>query len=334
MTEIIMKKKFFCLGIESTAHTFGCAVVDGGGRVLSNVKDMFVTKKGGLILKDVAEHHEKVSETVLKKALKDAGLSIKKDISLISFSRAPGLAPSLIVGMKFAKKICSKYNIPLVGVNHCVAHLSSGLVFTKAKNPIFVFTSGANTQIIAYEGGKFRIFGETLDIGLGNALDKFGRGIGFGFPCGPKIERAAKKGKYIELPYSVKGMDLAFSGIVTSALRKFKKGARKRDLCFSIQETFFAMLTEITERALAHTEKREIVLIGGVAANKRLCEMMKIMCKERGCRFYAVPLRYSGDNAVMIAWQGILERKLAKRNVKVWDINPRERIDEVNVFWM
>jgi len=163
-------------------------------------------------------------------------------------------------------------------------------------------------------------------------LDKFGRLLGLGFPAGPKIEELAKNGKYIELPYTVKGMDLSFSGIITSAIDKFKKGAKKEDLCFSLQETLFAMLTEVTERALAHTRKEEAAIIGGVAANKRLSEMLSTMCSERDARFYAVPLKYSGDNGVMIAMEGILEYKYGVRTNKP-DIDPYERIDEIKVVW-
>lgn len=323
------KKPFLCLGIESTAHTFGASVVDESGKILSDIRKMFTTEKGGMNPKEVAEHHNHIADAVITQALEQANINLNS-LSLISFSRAPGLAPCLLVGMKKAKQLSKDNNIPLTGVNHCIAHLSSGLLFTDAKDPVFVFTSGANTQIIAYEGKRFRIFGETIDTGIGNALDKFGRELGLGFPCGPKIEELARKGKYTELPYSVKGMDLTFSGIVTHALNKFRKGEKIEDLCFSIQETFFAMLAEVTERALAHTGKREVVLIGGVAANKRLGEMMNIMCNERNCTFHSVPLKYSGDNAAMIAWQGILERNI---KTKETDIDPRQRVDEVEVKW-
>jgi len=207
---------------------------------------------------------------------------------------------------------------------------------TKAKNPVFVFTSGANTQIIAHEGGKYRIFGECLSIALGNALDKFAREIGLGFPGGPKIEEMAKSGKkYIELPYVVKGMDVEFSGIVTHAINLFRKGESKEDLCYSLQETMFAMLVEVTERALAHCDKDEVLLIGGVAANQRLCEMLDIMCRERKAKFYAVPMKYSGDQAAMIGWQGILEYEKRKlENVDKIDINPVWRIDQVDTIWI
>ncbi len=222
----------------------------------------------------------------------------------------------------------------MIDVNHVIAHLNSGLLFTEVKNPIYIFVSGANTQIISLEGKRYKIFGETLDIGMGNALDKFGRELELGFPAGPRIEELAKTGKYIELPYTVKGMDLSFSGILTSAINKYKKGIDKEDLCYSIQETFFSMLTEVSERALAHLNKKEILLIGGVAANKRLCEMLEKMCKARNAKFQAVPLKYSGDNAINIANQGIIEYKAGRSiDTKKANIKPYERVDETEVFW-
>ncbi len=239
------------------------------------------------------------------------------------------------VGKEFAKSLALKHNIPLIGVNHICAHLEIGRLITKTKDPVFVFVSGANTQIIAHEGHRYRIFGETLSIALGNALDKFGRIVGLGFPAGPKIEKLAAKGKLIELPYVVKGMDVDFAGIITKAEQLYKQGAKVEDLCYSLQETCFAMLTEVAERAMAHCDKTECILIGGVAANKRFCEMLNIMCKERGAKFYPVPLKYCGDNPIMISWQGILEHNTTKRidDPKTIDINPVWRVDEVNAVW-
>lgn len=253
---------------------------------------------------------------------------------MIAYSASPGLAPCLKVGLKAAKELATDLKIPLIDVNHVIAHLNSGLLFTDIKNPVYIFVSGANTQIISLEGKRYRIFGETLDIGMGNALDKFGRELELGFPAGPRIEELAKNGKYIELPYTVKGMDLSFSGILTAAINKYKKGANKEDLCFSMQETFFSMLTEVSERALAHLNKKEILLIGGVAANKRLCGMLENMCKSRNASFNAVPLKYSGDNAINICWQGIIEYKAGRTiDIKKADIRPYERVDEIRVFW-
>ena len=291
---------------------------------------MYTTKSGGIIPNECASHHRNAADSVIKKAIFEA-----KDpkIDLVVYSAGPGLPPSLHVGCEKAKSLAKDLDVPLLGINHAVAHLSSGTFFTQAKDPLYVYVSGANTQLIGYDGKFFRVAGECLDMGMGNALDKFGRSIGLGFPAGPKIEVLAGSGKYTELPYVVKGMDLSFSGIVTSAVNKFKNGAKKEDLCYSIQEVLFSMLCEVTERAMAHMEKKEAVLIGGVAANKRLIEMLTIMCKERNAKFYAVPLKYATDNAVMIAWQGILEY-LSGTRAKKADVFPYQRADEVEVSWL
>ena len=327
-----------CLAIECTAHTLGIGMVKDtkkGIEILSNEKDMYVSEKGGMIPNELREHHRKVRDSVYEGSLKAAGIK-EKDISLIAFSQGPGMAPALLAGLEFAKSLSVKLNKPLIGVNHFAAHLEIGRQITKTKDPIYVFVSGANTQIIAHEGGRFRVFGETMDIGMGNALDKFGRLAGLGFPAGPKIEELAKNGKYIELPYVVKGMDVGFSGIATKAEQLLKKGAKVEDLCFSLQETCFAMVAEVTERALAHCGKEEVILIGGVAANKRFCEMLDIMCKSRGCRFFPVPLQYCGDNGAMIAMLGLMQYRYSINtlNAKNADINPNWRIDDMEVPWI
>ena len=320
------------LGIESTAHTFGIGIITDKGKVLANAKDMYKTEKGGILPTEAKEHHLRLKNEILERALKEAKLRIE-DMDIISFSQGPGLPPCLVVGKNFAKELALKHKKPLIGVNHLIAHLEIGKVLTKTKDPVFILATGANTQIIAFEGGKYRVFGECLSIAVGNALDKFGRNIGLGFPAGPKIEELAKKGKYVELPYVVKGMDVEFSGIVTHAANLHKKGVKKEDLCFSVQETVFSMLTEVAERAMAHTDKKELLLIGGVAANKRLIEMLKIMCKERKAKFYVVPIEYAGDQGVMVGWEGILEYKRNKKyydNLRIEDvdINSNWRIDD------
>ena len=325
-------ENIICLGIESTAHTFGIGVVTNKEKVLANAMDSFKTEKGGLIPNELADHHNKVKDKVLQNALEKAKLKLN-EIDLISFSQGPGIAPALLVGMRFAKEISKKINVPLIGVNHCVAHLEVGKLLTKAKDPVLLYASGANTQIIAYEAGKYRIFGETLDQGIGNFIDAFARYIGLGFPGGPKIEQLALQGKnYIELPYVVKGMDVSFSGILTDLKRKCDSKKHKTgDLCYSLQETVFAMLTEVSERAMAHTGKKDLLLGGGVACNKRLREMCKIMCRERNAKFFVPENQFLVDNGVMISWLGILMKKNAKKNYKSIDIKPYERTDEIKV---
>ena len=317
-----------CLGIESTAHTFGVGIVTDKGKVEANVLKSFVTEKGGLIPAQVAEHHVEECQNAIQEALDQAGKSIK-DVDLISFAQGPGIGHSLRIGVMAARSLSLINNVPLVGVNHCIGHLEIGRLLTGAKDPVLLYVSGANTQIMAFENGKYRIFGETLDMGAGNMLDVFAREIGFGFPGGPKIMEAAENGKYVELPYVVKGMDVAFGGILTNAKDKFKTGNYSRkDLCFSLQETVFAMLVEASERAMAHTGKKELLLGGGVASNTRLQEMCRIMCEERGAEMHVPERQFLVDNGAMIAWLGILEKDNPTA-LEESGIKPYWRSDEV-----
>lgn len=323
------------LGIETTAHTFGAGIVDRG-KILSNIRDSYTTEKGGIIPMNAAKHHKDIADDVYREALKKAEV-FEKEIKAIAISNAPGLAPCLIEGMKFVKKKALELKIPIIPVNHCVAHLEIGKI-TGAKDPVLLYASGANTQIIAYAAGKYRVFGETLDIGVGNFIDNFARIIGIGFPGGPKIQELAKNGKYIELPYSMKGMDVAFSGMLTKLKQMHSSGKYKvDDLAFSLQETAFAMLVEASERAMAHTNKKELLLGGGVACNNRLQEMCRIMCKERGAKFFVPSNELLIDNGSMIAYLGEIMSDagifFAPENFDKLDINPRERTDQVEVIW-
>ena len=326
------------LGIESTAHTFGIGIVHNG-KILANAKKSYTTEKGGIIPVDSAKHHEEFKEEVLKKALEESKINLK-DIKAIAFSQGPGLTPCLLVGFKFAKELSKKLNIPLVPVNHCIAHLEIGKI-TGAKDPIMLYASGANTQIIAYASGKFRVFGETLDLGIGNFIDTFARYSGIGFPGGPEIEKLAKEGKnFIELPYKVKGMDISLSGILTNLKQKLEsKKYSLPDLSYSMQETAFAMLVEVSERALAHTGKKELLLGGGVACNSRLQEMCRIMCSERNVKFFCPEKSLLVDQGAMIAFLGeIMFKKGIKINQKEienekLDIKPKQRTDDVEVSW-
>jgi len=322
------------LGIECTAHTFGVGIVNNG-KILANIKDTYTTKKGGIIPMDAAKHHKDKAKSIYISAIDKAGFN-DKDIKAIAISNAPGLPPCLLEGMKFARSKAKELNLPLIPVNHCVAHLEIGKI-TGALDPILLYASGANTQIIAYSSGKYRVFGETLDIGVGNFIDNFARFLGFGFPGGPKIQELAKSGNYIELPYSIKGMDLAFSGLLTNLKQKFEKNFKKEDLAFSLQETAFAMLVESAERALAHTGKKELVLGGGVGCNTRLQEMCDIMCKERGAKFFVPENNLLVDNGAMIAYLGeIMYNKGIKfqgMEIDKLQIESKQRTDQVEVSW-
>ncbi|MEM3402220.1 MAG: bifunctional N(6)-L-threonylcarbamoyladenine synthase/serine/threonine protein kinase [Candidatus Hadarchaeales archaeon] len=323
-----------CLGIEGTAHTFGVGIVESGGKILANSVKTYTPQKGGIHPREAARFHAAHAREVLDHALKTAGVKLR-DIDLVAFSQGPGLGPVLRTAATAARAISAFLNLPIVGVNHCIAHIEIGRLTTKAVDPVTLYVSGGNTQVIAFDAGRYRIFGETIDIPIGNCIDVFAREAGLPHPGGPIVEKLAKRGKkYISLPYIVKGMDLSFSGIMTEALRRLRNGEGIEDVCFSLQETAFATLVEVTERALAHLEKKEVLLTGGVAANKRLRKMLARMCREHGAKFYVPPKEFCGDQGAMIAWTGLLMFSSGIRHsLRETEVRQRYRTDEVEVKW-
>lgn len=321
------------LGIEGTAHTLGVGIVDSE-KVLSNVLDMYRPPEGGLHPREAANHHADVVARIITDSVKEAGISLN-DVDLVSFSMGPGLGPCLRVAATAARSLSCRLGVPIVGVNHCIAHIEIGNTTTGCTDPALLYASGGNTQVIAYSDGRYRIFGETQDVGIGNMLDKLGRELGLGFYAGPTIEKLALQGdKFLELPYSVKGMDMAFSGIMTAALALKDKGHRIEDICYSIQETAFAMLAEVTERAMAHVGKDEVLLGGGVAQNTRLRNMIDTMAKERGAKMFVPDRRFCMDNGAMIARLGdLMYASGVRMDIKDTIVRQRFRTDEVPVTW-
>ena len=321
--------------MNSSRYTFGVGIFDGK-KILANSKDAYVPGKGkGIHPGEAAEHHRAVAQKVLDAALKESGIGTE-DIDHVAYSKGPGLPPCLKAVAEFVRSLPEK---PAIEVNHPVAHIEIAKFATGARDPIIIYVSGGNTQIIGYAAGRYRVLGETEDIPIGNAIDVFIRETDGRQPGGPVMERLAGQSekKYIELPYVVKGMDLSFTGIVTAALGKYRKDrSQLGNLCFSFQETCYAMLTEVTERAMAHAGKQELLLTGGVAASKRLKEMLGIMAKERGAKAYFCPLEYCGDNGAMIAVAGWLAAKAGQNPIssKSADFNPRWRVDEAGIGWM
>ncbi len=317
------------LGIEGTAHSFGVGIIKGK-KILANEKTVF--RGVGIHPTKAAELHSMKGSKVLEKAFEKAKVKIK-DINVIAYSRGPGLGQTLKHAAFFASVLGKKYGVPVLGVNHCIAHIEIGKATTKVRDPITLYVSGANTQIIGYENRRYRIYGETLDIGVGNAVDMLGRDLGYEFPGGPRLDKNYFKGKkYLDLPYTVKGMDFAFSGLYTAAKQKIGR-ERDEDIAYSFLHNCFAMLTEATERALAYTQKKELLLTGGVAASKALRQMMEKMCKERKAKMFVPDFSLCVDNAAMIAWQGLLEWKNGRREKRP-EIKPKERTDMVDVFWI
>jgi universal protein Kae1 len=319
-------------GLEGTAWNLSAALVDEKN-VITEKSATYVPAKGGIHPREASQHHAEHMAKVVGYILSEARRQELK-IDGIAFSQGPGLGPCLRTVATAARMLSLRMGLPLVGVNHCVAHIEVGKWQSGAHDPAIIYVSGANSQVLALRKGRYRIFGETLDISIGNAIDKFARSVGLPHPGGPKVEEMALQAtKYIPLPYTVKGMDLSFSGMSTAATEAAKKHDLA-DVCYSLQETAFAMLVEVTERAMAHAEKKEVLLVGGVGANKRLGQMLNIMCEERGAKFFLPDRKYMGDNGSMIAYNGLLMLKSGVTTpISQSHVRPGYRPDEVDVVW-
>ena len=330
------------LGIESTAHTLSFGLVSEEGEALPSSSDLYTPEEGGIHPREAADHHSGIAGYLLERLFENNSLN-SSDISAIAFSQGPGLGPCLRVGASIARGLSHSWGVPLVGVNHCVAHIEIGRNQTKCEDPVLLYVSGGNTQIIARKDGRYRVLGETLDIGIGNMLDKFARTHGMAFPGGPKIEALSNNWlesnsspnlDNIALPYAVQGMDLSFSGVMTAANQKVADGHSLEEVCWALQEHTFAACVEVAERAMAHSGKDELLLGGGVACNARINEMSRLMCEERGATAYCPPKQFCVDNGTMIA-------ELGRRMLGVSDttalidsgVSPGLRTDQTVVRW-
>lgn len=360
-------KRSLSLGIEGSANKIGVGVVDQDGTVLSNVRETYITPPGtGFLPRETAIHHAQYVLQLVQRALQEAQLT-PADIAIISYTKGPGMGGPLSVGCTVAKTLSLLWGRPLVGVNHCVGHIEMGRVVTRSDNPVVLYVSGGNTQVIAYADHRYRIFGETIDIAVGNCLDRVARLLGISNDPAPgyNIEQKAKRGRvYIRLPYTVKGMDMSFSGLLSYIEQlvhhpqftepdvcDFSDRKRKAqpltnapvppgetfntdDICFSLQETVFAMLIEVTERAMSQIKASDVLIVGGVGCNERLQAMMQMMAAERGGHCYDMDQRYCIDNGCMIAYAGLLQF-LSGSFTTMADatITQRFRTDEVYVAW-
>ncbi|EPT04186.1 hypothetical protein FOMPIDRAFT_1021911 [Fomitopsis schrenkii] len=350
------ERPYIALGLEGSANKLGAGIIrhdpDGATTVMSNVRHTYITPPGeGFLPRDTAQHHRDWALTVINDALNKAEISLH-DLDCICYTKGPGMGAPLVSVALVARTLSLLYNKPLVGVNHCVGHIEMGRQITGAQNPVVLYVSGGNTQVIAYSQQCYRIFGETLDIAVGNCLDRFARVINLSNDPSPgyNIEQEAKKGKrLLPLPYATKGMDVSLSGILTSTEayttdKRFRSNGPSdddgedvitpQDLCFSLQETVFAMLVEITERAMAHIGSKEVLIVGGVGCNERLQEMMGVMAKERGGQVFATDERFCIDNGIMIAQAGLLSFRMGFQTpLSKSTCTQRFRTDEVHVAW-
>lgn len=329
------------IGFEGSANKLGIGIVTESGEILSNPRDTYISPPGlGFLPGETALHHRQVILRILSEAMKEAKIQ-PQEIVALAYTKGPGMGAPLASVAVVVRVLALTWGIPIVGVNHCVGHIEMGRLVTGAVDPVVLYVSGGNTQVISYSAQRYRIFGETIDIAVGNCLDRFARVLGISNDPSPgyNIEQSAKSvadPKFIELPYIVKGMDVSFSGLLTFIAKYLQDHPETRhaDLCYSLQETVFAMLVETTERALAHTGAKQVLIVGGVGCNERLQEMMKIMAMERGAEVCAMDERYCIDNGAMIAWAGWhLFNKDQILGLEETTVTQRYRTDEVLVTW-
>jgi len=329
------------LGIEGTAWAASAAVYDVASDAVTIETDAYVPDSGGIHPREAAEHTSDAIPAVVESVLEDAreraaaaGGDPENPVDAVAFSRGPGLGPCLRIAGTAARALAQRLDVPLVGVNHMVAHLEIGRHQSGFGAPVCLNASGANAHVLAYRSGRYRVLGETMDTGVGNAIDKFTRHVGWSHPGGPKVEARAREGEYVDLPYVVKGMDFSFSGIMSAAKEAVDGGTPVEDVCRGLEETIFAMLTEVSERALSLTGRDELVLGGGVGQNDRLQGMLREMCDQRGATLFVPEDRFLRDNAGMVA---VLGAKMAAAGdtLAVPDsaIDADFRPDQVPVTW-
>lgn len=321
--------------MESTAHTFSASVVTSDGEILSNTKSVYKPPEGsGIHPFEASQNHLANASRVLRMALDESGVQAG-DLSAVAYAMGPGLGPCLRIGAVVARTLAASLDVPLVPVNHAIGHIELGCLLTGSKDPVVLLVSGGHTMIIVYSGRRWRVLGESLDLTLGQLLDQFGRHHGLASPCGMAIEEAASKSTdYVRLPYAVKGNDVSFSGLLTAAKNLLDGGASFAEVSYSVQETAFAMVSEVTERVLAFTGKEEVMIVGGVAANRRLSAMMTSMARRHSARVTKTPLEYSGDCGAQIAWTGVLAHN-SGITVRVAESKVMQswRLDRVDIPW-
>lgn len=341
------------LGIECTAHTFGIGIVETNSKkILVNVKNVYTSQDSGMDPRELTQFHVTNFNSTLKESLqklKENSYSAK-DIGLISFSQGPGVGNSLKVGALVAKTLALRLNIPIIGVNHIQSHYEIGKMTSGFENPLFVNITGVNSQVAGQNAqGNYVVYGETEDVGLGNCLDSCARIMGLGFPGGPIIDTYAQYGEELfALPYTIKGMNVAFSGIVNYVKQRVEefeknnqevsisKDKKKKyeskdqfiyDLSHSLIEVCFAMIQEVAKRALCYTGKKELVLVGGVASSKRFCEMTRLMCESIEVEYTTTPLEVCMDNGAMIAWLGYLRKNNSSYDISYSQPKPYITVD-------
>jgi N6-L-threonylcarbamoyladenine synthase len=322
------------LGVESTAHTISLGLVVDG-QILGQVGKTYVPPSGaGIHPREAAEHHASHAPALLRQLLERYGLRVS-DIDVVAYAAGPGLGPALRIGAVLARALAIRLVVPLVPVHHGVAHIEVARYATASCDPLVLLVSGGHTMIVGFSDGRYRVFGETLDVAIGNAIDMFARETGLGFPGVPAVEKCGESADTVlAFPMPIVGQDLSYAGLTTYALQLVKRGVPLPVVCKSLVEAAYYMLAEVTERALAFTKKQELVVAGGVARSRRLREVLEAVGREHGAVVKVVPDEYAGDNGAMIALTGYYAYRAGVYTTPEQSfVRQRWRLDSVDVPW-
>jgi len=349
-----MNKKPIILGIESSCDETAASIVteneQGTPTILSSIvsSQIDIHKEfGGVVPELAARSHIEKIDSITKKAIDDSGVKIE-EIDAVAVTAGPGLIVCLSVGLSFGKAMASSLNKPFIAVNHLEGHALSPKLNSELNYPyLLLLISGGHTQFLSVKGlGNYKRLGTTIDDAVGEAFDKTAKLLGIEFPGGPQIEIYAKKGnsKKYELPKPIfyrGGCNLSFAGLKTAVLKiskQIKTDQEKYDLAASFQRTIEEILYKKSKNAfeefktMNETNKNKFVVAGGVAANKKIREVLTNLCEEEAFEAIFPPINLCGDNAAMIAIVGLEKFKLKQFNKLDHPAKPRWPLDEDAAF--
>ncbi len=349
----LMKKKLIILGIETSCDETAAAVIQendhGEIKILSNiVSSQFEIhrKFGGVVPELAARAHAEKIDLITQKAIIDSGIKMK-NLDAVAVTAGPGLIVCLSVGLNFGKAVASSLKKPFIAVNHLEGHALSPKLNSNLNYPyLLLLISGGHSQFLSVENlGKYKRLGTTIDDAVGEAFDKTAKLIGIGFPGGPKLEECAKKGNpyKFNLPKPIinrGGCNLSFSGLKTAVLKiskKIKTKKEKYDLAASFQKTIEEILYKKSKIAFqefkkSNMEGNKFVVAGGVAANKKIRNVLKNLCIEENFESIFPPINLCGDNAAMIAMVGLEKFKKKQFDKLDFPAKPRWALDEKAIF--
>ena len=349
-----MKKNPIILGIESSCDETAASIITENEQGITTILSSIVSSQvdvhkefGGVVPELAARSHLEKIDFITKKAIDESGVKLK-DIDAVASTAGPGLIVCLSVGLSFGKAMAFSLGKPFIAINHLEGHALSPKLSSKFSYPyLLLLISGGHTQFLSVKGlGNYKRLGTTIDDAVGEAFDKTAKLIGIEFPGGPKIEIYAKKGdpnKYnLPKPIFYKGgCNLSFAGLKTAVLKiskQIKTEQEKYDLAASFQKTVEEILYKKTKIAFQEfknindDDKNKFVVAGGVAANKKIRNMLENLCKEEKFEAIFPPINLCGDNAAMIAMVGLEKFKLKQFSELDHPAKPRWPLDEDALF--